>query len=181
MRKVFAALLVAVPVALIAWVAWSGRGPPRQPLRSGGAPTAQVAQVEVPLPGLFEGLEPEARLRGPVALYDEKTLYDYIDGAAPLYLARHFRRLAAAELLLANGGEATADVYDMGAPENAASIFAAERAAGAREAAGFDAAVAGPMSFVFRRGRFYVKLTAFDARAEAALPAIAQALARRMR
>lgn len=178
MRKAFGALLVAVPVALIAWVAWSGRGPPRQPLRSGGAP---AGQLEVSLPGLFEGLEPEARLRGPVALYDEKTLYDYIDGAAPLYLARHFRRLAAAELLLANGGEATADVYDMGAPENAASIFAAERAAGGREAAGFDAAVAGPMSFVFRRGRYYVKLTGFDPRAEAALPAIAQVLARRMR
>jgi len=37
--------------------------------------------------------------------------------------------------------------------------------------------VAGPMSLVFRRGRFYVKLTAFDPGGEAALPELGRALA----
>jgi hypothetical protein len=45
---------------------------------------------------------------------------------------------------------------------------------------GFGAAVSGPMSLVFQQGRFYVKLTAFDGRGEAALPEVARALAGRM-
>jgi len=170
----FAALLLAVPAALVGWVAQRGGGAPRQ--AAAAAPAGDVA-----LERLFEGLAPAARLKAPVAYYDEKGLFEYIDGAAPLYLARHFRRLGAAELALAGGGEAVADVYDMATPEDAASIFAAERSPSAREVPGFEGAVAGPLSFVFRRGRFYVKLTGFDARAEAELPALARALERRMR
>jgi hypothetical protein len=37
------------------------------------------------------------------------------------------------------------------------------------------------MSFVFSNGRYYVKLTAFDKKAEAALPELAKALRERMK
>jgi hypothetical protein len=177
LRPFVAALLVAVPVVLVGWVAWSGRGPPRQPAAS----SAGRGGAEASLPGLFQALPPGARLKGPVAFYDERSLFDYIDGAAPLYLQRHFRRLAAAEVAVAGGGEITADVYDMSAPADAASIFAAERSPSGRPVPGLDAAAAGPLSLVFHRGRFYVKLTAFDGRGEAALPEIARALAGGMR
>lgn len=170
----FAAILLAVPAALVGWVARRGHGPPRQA-------AAAWPGGEVALDRVFEGLAPEARLKAPVAYYDEKGLFEYINGAAPLYLARRFRRLGAAELVLAGGGEAVADVYDMATPDDAASIFAAERSDSAREVPGFEGAVAGPLSFVFRRGRFYVKLTGFDARAEAELPTLARALERRLR
>ena len=179
MRVLVAALLLAVPLALVGWVAWSGGRPPRQP-RSAVAKPDKPADGDAALRSLFDALPPGAKLKEPAVLYDEKTLFDYIDGAAPLYLERHFRRLAAAELAVEGGGEVTADVYDMAAPENAASIFAAERSPSARPVPGFDAAAAGPMSLVFQRGRYYVKLTAFDGRGEAALPALARALAGRM-
>lgn len=176
-RTAFAGLLVTVPLAAIAFIAWSGRGPPRQPRVEA---TVRTAGPEAPAAALA-GLAPRAKLKGPVATYDERTLFDYIDGAAPIYLARHFRRLTAAELVLSDGGEVTADLYDMGAPENAASILEAERSGAGRAVEGFEAAIAGPMSFVFRRGRHYVKLTGFDGRAEAALPEIARALDGRLR
>ena len=179
MRALLAALLVAVPVVLAGWIAWSGRGPPRQPRAAAAAPSSPSADLEPAK--LFRALSPAAELKGPVASYDEKTLFGYIDGAAPLYLQRHFRRLSAAELTVPGGGEITADVYDMAAPENAASIFAAERSPSARPVPGLEAAAAGPMSLVFQRGRFYVKLTAFDARGEAALPQVARSLTRELR
>ncbi len=137
--------------------------------------------TDTALQALFDGLAPKAQLKAPAALYDEKGLFNYIDGAAPVYIQRHFRRLAAAELAITGGGEAVADIYDMTAPENAASIFAAERSASAKPLVGFDAAVTGAMSLVFQQGRFYVKLTAFDPKAEAALPDLGRALADRMR
>jgi hypothetical protein len=37
------------------------------------------------------------------------------------------------------------------------------------------------MSFVFHHGRYYAKLTAFDAKAEAALPVVARSLKERMK
>jgi hypothetical protein len=178
LRAFVAALLVAVPVVLVGWIAWSGRGPPRQP-RAPAAASSAAADLEPAK--LFRALSPAAELKGQIASYDEKTIFDYIDGAAPLYLQRHFRRLSAVELTVSGGGELTADVYDMAAPENAASIFAAERSPSARPVSGLEAAAAGSMSLVFQRGRFYVKLTAFDARGEAALPQVARALAREMR
>lgn len=178
-RRLVAAALVAVPLALVGWVAWKGRGPPRQP-RAPVLAARTPAWDDAALKGLLEGLTPEVKLAAPVALYDAKTLYEYINGAAPLYLARSFRRLAAAELAVA-GTSLTADVYDMTTPESAASIFAAEASPRGKPVTGYDAGVAGPMSLVFRQARFYVKLTAFDPRGEAALPEVGRALAARMR
>jgi hypothetical protein len=181
-RALVAAVLVAAPMALFAWVAWKGRGPPRQPRGAAAASTARVPPGDdAALRQLFDGLAPAAQLKAPVALYDAHSLYEYIDGGAPLYLARHFRRLAAAELATADGAELNADVYDMTAPEDAAGMFDAEASPQSTPVGGFDAGRAGAMSLVFRQGRFYVKLTAFDARGEAALPAVGRALAGRMR
>lgn len=181
-RRAVAAVLVAAPILLAGWVAWKGRGPSRQPRGSSAAPSPGVPpDDDAALKRLFDGLGPAAQLKAPVVLYDDKSLYEYIDGGAPLYVARHFRRLAAAELAAPGGAELNADVYDMAAPENAAAIYDAEATPQARPVTGFDAGRAGPMSLVFRQGRFYVKLTAFDDRGEAALPDVARALAGRMR
>jgi len=118
------------------------------------------------------GAKPKAK----VELYDHDGLYDYIDGAAPVYLARGFRKLATAELATADGAELTLDVYDMRVAANTESIFEKELSPAAKPVEGWPEAVTGSMSFVFRRGRYYVKLTAFDAKAEALLPKVAAAL-----
>jgi hypothetical protein len=116
-------------------------------------------------------------VKGDIALYDGPGLFNYIDGAAPIFIERHFRKLSAAELVTADGSDFTCDLYDMSSPADAESIFSKERSATAKPAPGFAQGVAGPMSLVFQKGRYYVKLTAFDAKAEAALPAVGQAIA----
>jgi len=92
------------------------------------------------------------------------------------HLARGFRKLATAELATADGAELTLDVYDMRVAANTESIFEKELSPAAKPVEGWPEAVTGSMSFVFRRGRYYVKLTAFDAKAEALLPKVAAAL-----
>ena len=184
MRWVVVVLLVAVPVALVTWVVANGRRPLPPEVAPGAAAAASQpggrdedgalkALLATPLAG--------ATVKGAVTLYDAKGLFDYIDGAAPIYIERKFRRLAAAEMGTPDGGELTCDVYDMAAPENAQSIFDKERSPAAKVVDGWPEAITGPKSLVFRNGRYYVKLTAFDAKAEALLPEVAKGLRTRMK
>jgi hypothetical protein len=69
----------------------------------------------------------------------------------------------------------------MAAPENAQSIFERERSPAAKTVEGWPEAITGPKSLVFRHGRYYAKLTAFDAKAEALLPKVGEALRSRMK
>ena len=133
------------------------------------------------LRGFFKGALAGAKLKDKVTLYDEKGLFDYIDGGAPLYVKHHFRKLGAAEVVTDSGGELVCDIYDMNAAENATTIFDSEKSAAAKPVTGWPGAAAGPMWFVFHHGCYYVKLTAFDKKAEATLPALARALRDKMK
>jgi hypothetical protein len=183
MRWIVAALLVAVPVALVTWVVASGRRPlPPEVAPAPAAAASQPGQDEdAVLKALFAPPLAGATVKGAVTLYDQKGLFDYIDGAAPIFIERKFRRLAAAEMGTPDGGELTCDVYDMAAPENARSIYDKERSPAAKVVDGWPEAITGPKSFVFRHGRYYAKLTAFDAKAEALLPEVAKGLRSRMK
>ncbi len=61
--------------------------------------------------------------------YKPDSLYQYIDGGADIYLLYEFRSLLHQGF---NSGETelTADVYDMGKPEDAFGVYAAERSPG---------------------------------------------------
>ena len=120
MRHALFVLLAAVPVVLIGWVVWRGFGSqPDEAATSGSAaPASNVrapagADEDATLRRLLESPVAGARTKAEVKLYDKKTLWDYINGAAPLYLERNFRRLAAAEMTAPKGGELTVDIYDM--------------------------------------------------------------------
>lgn len=178
MRWALLAVLLAVPVALVAWVRWAAvhDAPPEFV-----PPAAAVEDPEPALRGLFQGELAGLSPRGEPTLYDEKNLYDAIDGAAPVYLERKFRRLLSMELKTAKGDELTCDVYDMTDAEHAASIFEKERSTQARSPEGWPEALVGPMSLVFHQGRFYAKATAFNADSEAALPALGKALKEKMK
>jgi hypothetical protein len=188
LKYVVFAVLVLIPLLLVGWVVREGRSvPPTAPLASAEFSTAGTASAlarpdpdDAPLLALFEGTPGGVKAKGMPALYDEKRLFDYIDGAAPLYIDRHFRKLAAVEMATAEGADLTCDVYDMREPENAASIFLSEKSASSRTVDDWPQALTGPMSFVFRKSRYYVKLTAFDKKSEAALPGLALALRERM-
>ena len=138
-------------------------------------------EADATLRALFEPAPAGARIKEKVALYDDKGLFDYIDGAAPIFIDRHFRKLAATEMATPDGSDLVCDVYDMGTPENAQSIFDKEKSAQAKPVDGWPEAIVGPMSLVFHHARYYAKLTAFDAKAEAFLPAVARALKEKMK
>jgi hypothetical protein len=179
-RIVVFAVLALVPPTLIGSLLWQGRrAPPADKLPASARPSGQ--QEDAALRGLFDAEFPGAKVKDKVALYDEKGLFDYIDGAAPIFIERHFRRLGAAELSTPEGSDLVCDVYDMATPENALSIFDKEKSPSAKPVDGFPDAISGPMSFVFHHARYYTKLTAFDAKAEAVLPAVARALREKMK
>jgi hypothetical protein len=193
-RQIVFAILVAVPSVLLGWVLGQGHSAApdeavavdcsayRAKKSQGVAADKGVAAADpdARLRGVFSQPIAGATLKGKAELYDEKSLFDYIDGAAPMYIERHFRKLAAAELSLPEGGEFTVDIYDMREEKNAESIFTAERSRTDPEVASWPGAVAGPRSFVFRHQRYYVKLTAFDAKGEAALAGAAREIRGRL-
>jgi hypothetical protein len=62
----------------------------------------------------------------PASFYKPDTLYEYIDGGADVYLLYDFQRLLH-QNFRTPGGELTADIYDLGKPENAFGIYSAAR------------------------------------------------------
>ncbi len=180
MRILLFAVLAVIPPTLIGTLVWQGRKAPPVEHAPG---SAQVGgqQADQALRALFAPPPDGAKVKEKVALYDEKGLFDYIDGAAPIFIERHFRKLAAAEMATPEGSDLVCDVYDMATPENAQAIFDKEKSPNAKLVDGWPEAIVGPMSFVFHHGRYYTKLTAFDAKAEAALPVVARSLKGRMK
>jgi hypothetical protein len=147
-----------------------------------GADQSQPAACggDAALRAFFKGAPGGMKVKDKVELYDEKGLFNYIDGGAPLYIKHHFRRLAGVEVALENGGELTCDIYDMNGPANALAVFSEEKSSTFKPVPKWSEAASGPLSFIFHQGCYYVKLTAFDKKAESALPAIANALRERM-
>jgi hypothetical protein len=179
-RKVVFGVLAVIPPILIGSMVWQGRkAPPVE--RAPAVARAPGHEADAALRALFEPAPAGAKIKEKVALYDEKGLFDYIDGAAPIFIERHFRKLAAAELATPEGSDLVCDVYDMVAAENAQSIFDKEKSSQAKPVEGWPEAITGPMSLVFHHARYYAKLTAFDAKAEAMLPAVARALKEKMK
>jgi len=177
-RTLLFAVLAVIPPTLVGTLVWQGRKAP--PVEHASArPNGQEADAA--LRALFETPPVGVKIKEKVALYDEKGLFDYIDGAAPIFIERNFRKLAATEMATTEGSDLVCDVYDMGTPENALAIFDKEKSTSAKFVDGWPEAIAGPMSFVFHHTRYYAKLTAFDAKAEAALPGVARSLKERMR
>ena len=177
MRYPLFIVLALIPPALIGTLVWQGRkAPPAEKVAAKPA----GGDADAALRALFDLKLAAAKVKEKVALYDEKGLFDYIDGAAPIFIERNFRRLGATEMSTPEGSDLVCDVYDMAAPENAQSIFDKEKSSQAKPVEGWPGAISGPMSFVFHDKRYYVKLTAFDAKAEAALPLVARALKEKM-
>jgi hypothetical protein len=169
-------VLALIPPAFIGFQVWHGHRAPAPAAPVAGKAPITGAAADESLLALFKGDLGGAKIKDKIALYDEKGLFDYIDGAAPVFIERHYRKLAAAEMASAEGSDLVCDVYDMAEPANAVSIFEKERSPSAKPVANIPDAICGPMSLVFHAGRYYAKLTAFDAKAEAALPALAKAI-----
>ena len=105
---VFIALVFGVAVLLNAGKAQSAPANP------------QLAKlVAEPLPG-------HPKPDGNASFYKPNTLFQYIDGGADVYLLYDFQILLHQDFK-SGAAEITADVYDMGKPEDAFGIYSAER------------------------------------------------------
>jgi len=93
-------------------------------------------------------------------VYDRKTLYDYMDGGAEVYLAFDFRQVWARKYAGPGGGELSLDIYDMGSPEEAYGILSCDRedpGAGIGQDSTYGFGL-----LRFRQGRFFVSVMTVD-------------------
>jgi hypothetical protein len=94
---------------------------------------------------------------GPDAVYDRKTLYDYMDGGAEVYLAYDFREVFVRKYADPDGNELALDIYDMGSSAEAFGMFSFDRQdpdAGIGQGSEY-----GPGLLRFWRGRYFVSVT----------------------
>ena len=125
-----------------------------------------------PLPG-------HAKPQAEPSFYKPDTLYQYIDGAADVYLLYDFRLLLHQDFK-AGAADMTADVYDMGKPEDAFGIYSAERSPKYNfipvGAEGYRSK--GVLNFC--QDHYYVKLSGSGASVDAQLDQLAHTLSTRI-
>jgi len=113
------------------------------------------------------------------AFYKPDSLYQYIDGGADVYLLYDFRVLLH-QNFKSGAAELTADVYDMGRPEDAFGIYAAERSARYKFVPigieGYRSK--GILNFV--QDRYYVKLAGMNGNADTLLDSFARMVSQRI-
>ena len=108
------AFLVTVFILQIAGLGTTGRA------QTSASAHPQLAKLLAdPLPG---HPKPQAE----PSFYKPDSLYQYIDGGADVYLLYDFQLLLHQDFK-AGAADMTADVYDMGKPEDAFGIYSAER------------------------------------------------------
>jgi len=116
--------------------------------------TAVSSELHVPAPDGWRGFDEEYR-------YGRETLWEYINGAAELFLNYQFSELVVADF---EQGDVmlTVCVYDMGFPIDAFGIFEAEKPARAEVLAdvGSAAVLQPPYQGLMIKDRFYVKIEA---------------------
>ncbi len=99
---------------------------------------------------------------GQVSVYDADNLWEYIDGAAELFVTYGVRTCRTADL---SSGEitVTVDLYDMGTPLNAFGIFNLEGSGrGESFPDAVEAVIAPPYQALLLKGAVYVKVNAVE-------------------
>jgi hypothetical protein len=159
--RVHHAALLALLGVVGGWVAHRGQATRQDPaavleaLRAAQHPRLPPADAA----GATHRDEPES--------YDPETLYDFIDGAADAYLARGFRRCAAATYSFTSAEgrtfEVAAEVYRFATAAGARAQLEAERPPAARPLPGASDAWWDAGVLLAVGGADYLKLTAYHA------------------
>ena len=113
------------------------------------------------------------------SFFKPDTLYQYIDGGADVYLLYDFLLLLHQDFK-AGAADVTADVYDMGKPEDAFGIYSAERSPKYNyiPVGGEGYRSKGVLNFF--QDHYYVKLAGFGASVDAQLDQLARMLSTRI-
>ena len=99
---------------------------------------------------------------GDVRIYTADNLWEYIDGAAVLFVEYGVRTCMTADMSAADVS-ATVDLYDMGSPLRAVGVFLREAAGGGTNLAGTTiAALSPPYQALMVKGSTYVKVNVFE-------------------
>lgn len=117
------------------------------------------------------------------AYYTRETLWDYMNGGAPGYLAYGFEEMATLQVKsLTNHSEMTVDIYDMGSHLNAFGIYSVERIPGARDLPFGAESFHYDTTLCFWQDRYYVKLMAYEMKPETvqSLSAVAALITRKL-
>jgi hypothetical protein len=119
-------------------------------------------ETPVALSSLLPTVEGMAQTGSPDTYYPE-SLFEYIDGAAEIYLSYDFKKLIVAEYANDDSSDSVVvEIYDMGNQKNSFGIYSAERYP---ESEFMDLGTQGYMeegSLNFLVGRYYVKLLCYD-------------------
>ena len=121
---------------------------------------------------------------GEAKSYDTQTLWEYINGAAELFLAYDFQELRVLDIASRNTKNfiVTVSIYDQDTPLNAFGVYNTECPdASDQLAIGGGAIVLPPYQALLLKDRYYVKIDAFEgeidqAAGEKLLQAVAEAL-----
>lgn len=113
------------------------------------------------------------------SFYTPDALYQYIDGGADIYLLYDFRSLLHQDFK-SRGSELTADIYDMGTPEDAFGVYAAERSPGYKFMAIGVEGYRSEGTLNFLQDHYYVKLSGSGPNAVALLDQFARVLSERI-
>jgi len=96
-------------------------------------------------------------------VYYPENLYQYIDGAAEIYLSYDFQQLAVGQYKKKDSpASVSVEIYDMRSLENAFGIYSAERFPEAKFIAIGSQGYEEEGSLNFMVGRYYIKLLCFD-------------------
>lgn len=137
--------------------------------RMGAAP-ASISKSVISLP-------PGQSPLSPPEIFDTTTLSDKINGKAELYLSAGFVQLSSQRFKDQSAGDVWIEVfvYDMGAPQNAFSVFSAQRRDDAQTLQLGQYAYRTPNALFFVHGHFYVEIVASDISESVISPMIAMA------
>jgi hypothetical protein len=89
--------------------------------------------------------------------YNRKTVFDYMDGGAEVYLAFDFREAFVRTYQAPSGDDIVLDIFDMGSPEEAYGVFSSDRQD--PEAAIGQESTFGPGLLRFWQGRYFVSIS----------------------
>jgi len=98
------------------------------------------------------------KLSGP-DVYDSETLYEKINGKAPIYLESGFRRLTTQRFVNTKNPKLWGElyVYDMGSGLNAYSVYSRQKREGATELSGTGFACESENSLFMAYGQYYIE------------------------
>jgi hypothetical protein len=116
---------------------------------------------------------------GEVLVYEETTLYDFLNGGAELYFDYGIVSVASAEYTTDAGKVIEAGVYDMASAAGAFGIYSNIRYEGAEFVDVGSEGMLSASSLDFYKGKYYCRLVAFDmgAGTQAALVELGRAIA----